>query len=111
MTTKTIIDGKTIDLAARLLLEAAPAGSAVILFGSYARGGARPESDLDFLVVEPEARNQVDEMVRLTNALSGLSISVDVLVVSAERFEYWKDTPNTVFYRTAREGRVYEQVA
>ena len=111
MTTRTIIDGKTIDQAARLLLEAAPAGSVVILFGSYARGSARAESDLDFLVVEPEARNQVDEMVRLTNALSGLSISVDVLVVSAERFEYWKDTPNTVFYRAAREGRMYEQVA
>jgi hypothetical protein len=35
----------------------------------------------------------------------------DVLVVSAERFAYWRDTPNTVMYRAAREGRSYEQVA
>ena len=111
MTTRTTIDRETIDRAARLLLEAAPSGSRVILFGSYARGTAAPESDLDFLVVEPEVRRQVDEMARLTETLSGLSIAVDVLVVSAEKFVYWKDTPNTVFYRAAREGKVYEQVA
>ena len=35
----------------------------------------------------------------------------DVLVVSAERFEYWRDTPNTVIHEAASKGRVYEQVA
>jgi predicted nucleotidyltransferase len=111
MTTGTIIDWKSINRAAQALLGAAPKGSKVLLFGSYARGTARAESDLDFLVVEPEVASQVDEMARLTNALSGLAVAVDVLVVSAERFDYWKDTPNTVIYRAAREGKVYEQVA
>jgi predicted nucleotidyltransferase len=108
---KTVIDGDTIDRAARLLLQATPPGSSVILFGSYARGNARPESDLDFLVVEPELSSQAEETARLTRILSVLTIAVDVLVVSAERFAYWKDTPNTVFYRAAREGKAYEQVA
>jgi hypothetical protein len=34
-----------------------------------------------------------------------------VVVLSRQRFEYWKDTPNTLSYRAVKEGKVYEQVA
>ena len=101
---------ETVEKAARLLLEAAP-GSKVILFGSYARGEATGDSDVDFMVVEPEVADRYAEMVRLAEVLRPLRLAVDVVVVSAERFEYWRDTPNTVIYRAAKEGRVYEQVA
>ncbi len=105
-----MIDEQTITKAANLLLAAAP-GSKVILFGSYARGQADARSDLDFLVVEPEVKNRFDEMVRLSEVLRPLLLPVDVLVVSEEKFDYWRDTPNTVYYRAVKEGRVYEQVA
>lgn len=105
-----MIDGKIIQDAVNLLLRAAP-GSKVILFGSYGRGDAKGDSDLDFLVVEPEVRDRFAEMVRLAEILRPLMIPADVLVVSAERFAYWRDTPNTVMYRAAKEGRAYEQVA
>jgi hypothetical protein len=49
--------------------------------------------------------------VRLREVLRPLRIAVDVLVVSAKTFEEWRDTPNTVIYEAAREGKVYEQVA
>jgi len=94
-----------------MLLAAAPPGSKVILFGSYARGEADERSDLDFLVIEPGAVPEFDEMVRLGKVLGGLGVGSDVLVASEETFQYWLDTPNTVYYRAAREGRVYEQVA
>ena len=45
-----MMDQATIERAVDLLLEAAPAGSKVILFGFHARGDARPDSDLDILV-------------------------------------------------------------
>ena len=83
----------------------------VYLFGSEARGDAGPDSDLDFLVIEPEVEDRMGEMARLSKVLAPLMIPTDVLVVSAERFEYWKDTPNTVYHRAVREGKVYEQVA
>ena len=105
-----MIDVQTLQQAVSLLLDAAP-GARVILFGSYARKEARPDSDLDFLVIEPEVEDRMGEMARLSEILAPLMIPTDVLVVSAERFEYWKDTPNTVYHRALREGRVYEQVA
>lgn len=86
---------------------AAPEGSKVILFGSYARGDARPSSDLDFLVVEPEVKSKLDEMVRLRDALRPLRVAADVLVSSQEQFDYWKDTPCTVPYEASRKGRSF----
>ena len=105
-----MVDHETIDKAAQMLLAAAP-GSKVILFGSCARGDDDGRSDIDFLVIEPEVADARAEMVRLMDVLRPLMLPVDVLVVSAERFNYWRDTPNTVFYRAAKEGKVYEQVA
>ena len=104
-------DQATIDKAARMLLAAAPPGSKVILFGSHARGTADPDSDVDFLVVEPEVKSTLREMVRLRKSLRGMLIPVDVLVAGEDRFNYWKDTPTTVYYDAAHEGRIYEQVA
>jgi predicted nucleotidyltransferase len=106
-----LVDEEVIRKAVDLLLRAAPAGSKVILFGSYARGDARPDSDLDFVVVEPEVKDAFGEMVRLREVLRPLRIAVDILVVSAKTFEEWRDTPNTAICEAAREGKVYEQVA
>lgn len=105
------MDEQTIQRAADALLEAAPEGSTVLLFGSYARGENRPGSDLDFLVVEPAPEDPVREMVRLRQALDRvigpLLTPADVLVVSREQFDHWSDTPNTVYYEAATQGRVY----
>lgn len=75
------------------------------------RGKPEPDSDLDFLVVEPKVKDRHAEMIRLRGVLRPLRVPVDVLVTSAEAFEEWRDTPNTVIYEAATEGKVYEQVA
>lgn len=59
-----MIDQQTIHKAVRALLEAAPEGSEVILFGSYARGEARETSDPDFPVVEPQPVARLQEAAR-----------------------------------------------
>jgi len=101
-----LIDENTIRKAVELLLQAAP-GSTVIVFGSCARGDADEDSDLDVLVVEPEVTSRLDEMVRLRDVLRPLGIPADVLVVSKKTFEDWADTPNTIVYEAAQEGRVF----
>ena len=104
------MDPGIIEKAVDLLLEAAPPGSRVILFGSHARGDARPDSDLDFLVIEPRVADHRGEMVRLHHVLQPLRVPADVLVTSEAIFEEWRDTPGTVLYEAAKEGRVFDAV-
>src|SRR5438552_12737 len=106
-----MIDDNAIQRAVDLLLNAAPSGSEVILFGSYARGDVSARSDLDFLVIEPQLSDRRGEMVRLRSVLRPMRLPVDVLVVSREAFEAWKDLPNNVIYEAAREGRSFARAA
>ncbi len=101
-----------IDRTAQALLAAAPPGSRVILFGSHARGLARPDSDWDFLVVEPEVKDRFNEMVRLRQSVEDVLCDViqpvDVIVTDQERFFRNATVPNTLAYEAASYGRVYE---
>ena len=106
-----MIDARTIQRAVDVLLESAPHGSEVILFGSYARGDAVSQSDVDFLVIEPQLPDRRTETVRLRSALRPLRLPVDVLVVSRQAFLAWKDVPNNVIHEAAREGRSYARAA
>ena len=95
-----------IDESARMLLEAAPKGSEVILFGSYARGNAAAHSDVDFLVVEPAVSDAWRESVRLRRHLAKVPLAMDIIVVSRARFEaerHWKNS----LIAAAAEGRSY----
>ena len=91
-----MISDETIEQAVRHILTDPPQGSKVILFGSHIRGDADERSDLDVLVVEPQVSDRFAEMVRLGEVLNPLKIPVDLLVTSAERFDYWRDTPNMI---------------
>jgi predicted nucleotidyltransferase len=102
-----VIDQATIEQAVAILRRAAP-GARIIVFGSHARGEARPGSDLDLLVVEPHVTARREEAVRLRDALRPLRIPVDVLVTSQATYERWAATPGTVYYEAAREGRVFD---
>lgn len=104
-----MINEAIVKQAVELLQKAAP-GSTIIVFGSWARGETSEDSDLDVLVIEPEVTDQWAEMVRLRDALSPLRIPADVLVVSQKTFDYWVDTPNTVVYEAAREGRIFHAI-
>jgi predicted nucleotidyltransferase len=79
-----MFDEDVIAEAARRLSAAAP-GAQIILFGSHARGDAGPDSDLDFLVVEPAVEDVVAESVRLRRTLRGLGLFADIVVVSVAR--------------------------
>lgn len=101
-----MVDEETIVEAGRRLHAAAAPGSRVILFGSYARGDARSDSDLDFLVVEPEVEHAAAESVRLRRALRGLRLFADVVVVSEDDVEAWKDVRSSLVRSALSDGRV-----
>ena len=80
----------------------------VILFGSQARGDARPDSDFDLLIVQPEAaavhRSRWQELRRLREALRSLPLAKDMLLFRPAEFDYWCDSLNHVVGRAIREG-------
>ncbi|WP_295392259.1 nucleotidyltransferase domain-containing protein [uncultured Thiodictyon sp.] len=100
-----MITAPQIDAAVRVLSEAARP-TRILLFGSYARGDAGADSDLDFLVIESGVENHAREMVRLRRALRPLRLPVDVLVYSTEDVARWGDQPGSALYWALREGKV-----
>lgn len=100
-----MVTEEKIEAAARLLADGARAAQ-VVLFGSYARGDAREDSDVDFLVVEPVVEDRAREMVRLRRLLRPLRIPVDVLVYSAEKVNRWGHQPGSALYWALREGKL-----
>jgi predicted nucleotidyltransferase len=109
------VDQESIRTAIRVLLNQAPDGSKVILFGSYAKDAAEPSSDIDFLVVEPFVADRIREVARLRIAVHDIlrefMVPVDILVLSQTEFERWRHAPNTIYHHADNEGQVHERVA
>ena len=82
----------------------------VVLFGSRARGDAKPDSDVDLLVIErepfAEGRSRVAELARIRRALRSFPASKDVLLFSLADVERWRESPNHVLARGLREGTI-----
>jgi predicted nucleotidyltransferase len=100
-----VVDETLIVEAGRRLAAAAPEAQ-VILFGSHARGDANPHSDVDFLVVEPEVDNEAEESVRLHRTLRDLRVPADVIVVSREYADRWREVRGGVVHAALSQGRV-----
>jgi uncharacterized protein len=99
------VDETLIAEAGRRLAAAAP-DAQVILFGSHARGEATPNSDVDFLVVEPEVANEARESVRLLRTLRDLRMPADVIVVSRDYAERWREVRGGLVHAALSQGRV-----
>lgn len=84
----------------------------IILFGSHARGKAGPDADFDLLVVMRVAGSKRKEATRIDLALYGVDMPVDLIVVTPEEVERFRDVIGTIIYPALREGKVlYERAA
>ncbi len=84
----------------------------IILFGSYARGTAGPDSDVDLLVVKNVSDSKRKERLDIRLALHGVGLAKDIIVVTPEEVERYKDLVGTIIYPALREGKVlYERAA
>jgi len=84
----------------------------VLLFGSRARGGNRPNSDFDLLVIAPSNLPRWKRTVGLYQRLSGLGVAKDIVWWTPEEIEEWKGVKNHFITTAMREGQVlYEKPA
>lgn len=78
----------------------------IVLFGSRARGDARPDSDFDLLVVYdgPEPHREVQLQVRRLFRLP--SFSMDLFVMSSAEFARQRNVANSIAREAAENGVV-----
>jgi predicted nucleotidyltransferase len=78
----------------------------IVLFGSHARGDARPDSDLDLLIVEDSELPRHKRSARYYHALAGVFPAKDILVYTPAEVEEWSEVPNAFVTEALREGRI-----
>lgn len=84
----------------------------VIVFGSHARGTAGPDSDVDLLVVMHPHGSKRARAVEIYGLLAGIGVPKDVIVVTPEEFDSYRDAPGTVIQTARQEGKVlYDRAA
>ncbi len=83
----------------------------IILFGSWAYGKPHKSSDLDILVVVKEENiSRLKIASEIYGALCGILIPKDIVVVSPQIVEEWKEVPQAFITKIIRKGRViYEK--
>jgi len=79
----------------------------IILFGSRARGDAKPDSDWDFLVLVQEEltfHQKQKLVVQIKRKLARLRIPNDIIIKSKRGYELSKDKIGTVSFYASIEG-------
>jgi predicted nucleotidyltransferase len=83
----------------------------IILFGSRARGSAKRDSDVDLLVVMDVTGSKRRQAVEIDLALANRTFPLDLVVVTPEEFEKYRDVACHVVCPAVREGKVVYDAA
>ena len=78
----------------------------IFIFGSYARGEAGPDSDLDILIIKDTADRPVERCRKVLRLLKGSGIPKDIFVVTRREFDAKKDLVGTVAYEAHHFGEI-----
>jgi len=99
-----------VDLAVKAAIEIAKP-SRVFIFGSWARGEADWDSDLDLAVFLPDDRKgEVGDLRRsIRRKLSNIPMTIDLVVASEGYVAEFLASVNSVYYKIVHRGKlVYE---
>ena len=103
------LDPRVLDDVIRRIVKVAQP-ERIILFGSAARGEMGPHSDVDLLVVRDGVHRR--EMAgRIYRGLVGVGAAVDVIVVTPDDLERYRDSHALIVRPALREGTVVYEAA
>lgn len=77
----------------------------IILFGSAARGDMRRDSDFDLLVVKGGAYDYGRLLGAIYRSLIGIDYGVDVVLVTPDDAERYRDSPALIIASALHDGR------
>src|SRR5258708_40225596 len=92
------------DVVKRVVRAAKP--DKIVLFGSAARGTMGPDSDLDLLVIKGGKFNYWRVLTKIYRSLRRSGAAVDVVLVTTEDAERYRDTHCLVICPALHEGKV-----
>lgn len=78
----------------------------IFLFGSAAHGKMRENSDIDMMVVVPNGMHRRKASQGIYRKMIGLGFAVDIVVVTEEDLEKYRDTPGYIIQSAMREGKL-----
>jgi predicted nucleotidyltransferase len=91
-------------------IRAAGSPQQIVLFGSHATGRARPDSDLDLLIVEDSDLPRHRRAPKYLRALVGVFPAKDVIVWTPAEIASWAEVPHAFISAILREGvTLYER--
>jgi excisionase family DNA binding protein len=92
----------------RRMRDLVPRGSRIAVFGSYARGTAKPTSDLDVLVIEPRlSGGRLDEIYRIKSLVKSKRPYLDLHLTDRRHYQEQARIPGTLHHEIEREGIFY----
>ena len=103
------VDQAVLDRVIRRVVQVAQPEK-IILFGSAARGEMGPHSDVDLLVVRDGVHRRA-MAGRIYRRLVGVGTPVDVVVVTPEDLERYRDSHALIVKPVLREGSVVYESA
>jgi uncharacterized protein len=83
----------------------------VILIGSYARGDATEDSDIDLLVLQKTLADRSAEYKRLRFEILTAKLRADLILMSEEEFEWKSLVGGTLPWWAKQEGRLLHDFA
>ena len=100
---RTVDQAKLTEIIRRIVKVANP--EKIILFGSAARGEMGPNSDVDLLVVKGGKYNRSRLAGDVYMNLHGVGPAVDLILVTPEEVERYRDTHCLIIKPALRDGK------
>lgn len=96
-----------VDIAVKTAIEVANP-SRVFIFGSWARGEATENSDLDLAVFFPDSRKaELGELRRkISRGLDSIPMSIDLIVASEGHAAEFLGSVNSIYYKIVNRGKL-----
>ena len=101
---KILIEPLLAEMVRRVVQVAHP--NQVILFGSAARNEMSHNSDVDLLVVVENTAHRRRLAQAIYRSLVGVGFAADIVVITTQDLERYRENPYTVIRPALEEGRV-----